>query len=157
MTQSLAAGGPNAFVERGADDRLFLRTADGGRLPVSFHLQAIAWNGNRALALTLRPEHNADGQIDMPVIAHNHGVTAAPSDPSVANLWPGGDAKELHAILDTSADGILVLDDKGLIRSLSRSALALFGVEAEDMIGGDAGVLLPKKAKMISKPIWTGC
>ncbi|TNB49211.1 PAS domain S-box protein [Martelella lutilitoris] len=135
------AGGPDAFVERGDDDRLFLRTADGGRLPVSFHLQAISWQGARALALTLRPEH-ADGDgLDAPVTLEQNTWQDAPS-----KLPSDGDVAELHAILDTSTDGILILDEKRHIRSISGSASALFGVESQDVIGEDAGILFAEES-----------
>ena len=60
VTSVIAAGGTDALVERGSDDRLFLLTADGGRLPVSLNLRAIAWQGRRALALTVTPEHQLE-------------------------------------------------------------------------------------------------
>ncbi|MBB4123356.1 PAS domain S-box protein [Martelella radicis] len=135
------AGGPDAFVERGDDDRLFLRTADGGRLPVSFHLQAISWNGGRALALTLRPEQAAGGRAELPVIADRAGGNE--TAPTTRN---DGEIAELHAMLDTSTDGVLILDEKRHIRSISSSASALFGVESQDVIGEDVGTLFAEES-----------
>ncbi len=135
------AGGPDAFVERGDDDRLFLRTADGGRLPVSFHLQAISWQGARALALTLRPEHAGSDGLDAPVTLTQDAVRDAP-----AKISRDGDVAELHAILDTSTDGILILDEKRHIRSISSSASALFGVESQDVIGEDVDILFAEES-----------
>ncbi|MAM12162.1 MAG: hypothetical protein CML23_17285 [Rhizobiaceae bacterium] len=135
------AGGPDAFVERDDDDRLFLRTADGGRLPVSFHLQAVSWKGGRALALTLRPEQEGSDGLETPVTIEQSHETSAPS-----NLSSDGDVAELHAILDPSTDGILILDEKRHIRSISSSASALFGVESQDVIGEDAGILFAEES-----------
>ncbi|PRX11100.1 UNVERIFIED_ORG: PAS domain S-box-containing protein [Martelella mediterranea] len=137
----IAAGGTDALIERGTDDRLFLHTADGGRLPVSLHLQAIVWHGGRALALTLRPEHETAGRTDLPVFKQDTDKAG-----DNAQMLQDGDVAELHAILDTSTDGILILDEKRHIRSLSSSASALFGVESQDVIGEDAGLLFAEES-----------
>jgi PAS domain S-box-containing protein len=41
---------------------------------------------------------------------------------------------ELQAILDTATDGIVVIDEDGRIENINRSAEALFGVEATDVL-----------------------
>jgi PAS domain S-box-containing protein len=43
--------------------------------------------------------------------------------------------EDLEAILDTATDGVLVLDQRGLVIGANRSAEALFGVERSHMIG----------------------
>jgi PAS domain S-box-containing protein len=43
--------------------------------------------------------------------------------------------EDLEAILDTATDGVLVLDQKGLVIGANRSAEALFGSERSHMIG----------------------
>ncbi|AJY46126.1 PAS domain S-box protein [Martelella endophytica] len=110
----IAAGGTDALVERGRDDRLFLITADGTRLAVSLHLQAVDWQGQRALALTLRPE-----------------TAIMPSRPAPDTE----EVDELGAILETATDGIVTIDTAGNIRTLSTAAGALFGVESENVTG----------------------
>src|SRR4029077_16400695 len=52
---------------------------------------------------------------------------AAPSAVGHAN------AEELAAILDTTADGILMFDAKGNINSCNRSAEALFGYDGDEL------------------------
>ncbi len=42
---------------------------------------------------------------------------------------------ELHAVLDTATDGVIVLDRTGSILSANRSAEALFGYDARELIG----------------------
>ena len=133
----IAAGGTDAFVERGSDDRLFLRTADGTKLPVSFHMQAITWQGGRALALTLRPE-SEHGASANPVI--RRVPQAEPADESAAEVT------ELSSILDTATDGILILDGDQRIRSLSASASALFATDTADVAGEPVDVLFAEES-----------
>ena len=42
---------------------------------------------------------------------------------------------ELHSILDTATDGVIVIDTAGQIRAVNRSAEALFGYDAQDLTG----------------------
>jgi PAS domain S-box-containing protein len=43
--------------------------------------------------------------------------------------------REMTAILDTATDGVVVLDENGVIESVNASAEALFGLEASEMVG----------------------
>jgi PAS domain S-box-containing protein len=52
------------------------------------------------------------------------------------------DTRELHAILDTATDGVVVLDETGRVLSLNRSAEALFGYEQADVTGEPLTILL---------------
>jgi PAS domain S-box-containing protein len=52
------------------------------------------------------------------------------------------EARELHGILDTATDGIVVLDDTGHILAINRSAEALLGYEQTDVLGASFTVLL---------------
>ncbi|WP_180900844.1 PAS domain-containing sensor histidine kinase [Martelella soudanensis] len=136
----IAAGGTDAFVERGGDDRLFLRTADGDRLPVSFHMQAITWNNGRALALTLRPEHENAVSLETPVAG------AAPKQGSEAAPAKDAEVAELSSILDTATDGILILDGERKLRSLSASAAALFATDTAEVAGKSVDILFAEES-----------
>ncbi len=48
-----------------------------------------------------------------------------------------------RAILETAADGILTINDRGIIESFNDAAEKIFGFAAEDMIGRNAGMLMP--------------
>jgi PAS domain S-box-containing protein len=50
---------------------------------------------------------------------------------------------ELRAIIDSAADGIIWLDDTGIIRSANRAAQDLIGYSADDMIGKNVVEFLP--------------
>lgn len=137
----IAAGGTDAFVERGDDDRLFLRTADGDRLPVSFHMQAIAWNDGRALALTLRPAQDSDA-LATPLVS----ATPEPLDETASEVGKDAEVAELSSILDTATDGILILDGQRQLRSLSASAAALFATDTAEVAGKPLDILFAEES-----------
>ncbi|MGV0816454.1 PAS domain S-box protein [Martelella sp. AMO21009] len=137
----IAAGGTDAFVERGSDDRLFLRTADGERLPVSFHMQAIAWNDGRALALTLRPAQDSD-TLATPLV----GAAPKPAEAPAPSADRNAEVAELSSILDTATDGILILDGERRLRSLSASAAALFATDTGEVAGKPVDILFAEES-----------
>lgn len=49
----------------------------------------------------------------------------------------------LRTILDTAADAIIVIDERGTIESFSASAVRLFGYEPKEAIGRNVGALMP--------------
>ncbi|MGV0877984.1 PAS domain S-box protein [Martelella sp. FLE1502] len=137
----IAAGGTDAFVERGGDDRLFLRTANGDRLPVSFHMQAIAWNDGRALALTLRPAQDSDA-LATPLV----GAAPKPAEAPAPSADKDAEVAELSSILDTATDGILILDGERRLRSLSASAAALFATDTGEVAGKPVDILFAEES-----------
>jgi PAS domain S-box-containing protein len=108
------------YESRMAEDRtLALRTAGGDELPVRAHLQSVPWNGGKALLLALRPVERAAEPV--------------PAGPSAAELQVR--VEEMRTIVDTATDGVVIIDNEGMIRSISRPAEALFGLESEDVAG----------------------
>lgn len=51
-----------------------------------------------------------------------------------------------RAIVETAADGIIVVNAKGIIQSFNHAAEAMFGYESGDAIGYPVGMLLPDQA-----------
>lgn len=49
----------------------------------------------------------------------------------------------LRAILDTAAEGIVTIDDHGIIQSFNAAAARLFGWAAEEIVGSNVSVLVP--------------
>ncbi|HEV7408957.1 MAG TPA: PAS domain-containing protein, partial [Bradyrhizobium sp.] len=85
------------------------------------HLHAIVWDGDSAHALIClapRAEPEAVSAIPAP----------EPSQVGHAN------AEELGAILDTTAEGIVMFDAQGNLNSCNRSAEALFGYDGDDLV-----------------------
>ncbi len=123
----------DALSEAGGLDSLFIgpdaRAADvtgggkpfalaghgGDQVAVEGRLIVVPWEGDSAFALVTTP---------LTARALQPGTDQAPDE-----------AAELRSILDTATDGVIVLDPNGHILSASRSAEALFGDEARELIG----------------------
>jgi PAS domain S-box-containing protein len=138
------AGGLDAlYVEPGASNAS--STSDTGR-PVTIsasqpddadapssadaRLHTISWDGDSALALIFSGTQH-EGAAIAAAIARAEPISAPevpdPSDVGRAN------AEELAAILDTTAEGILMFDAEGNINAANRSAEALFGHDGAEL------------------------
>ncbi|MBL1408188.1 PAS domain-containing sensor histidine kinase [Sphingobacterium faecale] len=53
-------------------------------------------------------------------------------------------ARLLEAIIDTAIDGIITIDNKGLVESINPAALTLFGYAAQEVIGNNISMLMPE-------------
>lgn len=136
----VAAGGPDALLERGEDERLFLLTADGGRLAVSVHLRSIIWQSGHALAMSLMPDGPDTG------FPHTHSALQREAA-SPARAESIDEDSELGEILETATDGILIIDQDKRVRSLSISAQALFGIEEREAEGMSASELFARESR----------
>ncbi|MEA2794636.1 MAG: hypothetical protein QOI87_2016, partial [Bradyrhizobium sp.] len=88
-------------------------------------LYTISWDGDSALALIFsNPRTESPGVVEAMTAA-----IAAP-EPSAAGQ---ANAEELGAILDTTAEGIVMFDAEGNINSCNRSAEALFGYDGAEL------------------------
>ena len=135
------AGGLDAlYVEPGVSSAS--STSDAGR-PVkisgmeasSEHAPAVAtdarlftisWDGDPALALIFSSTRTEAAAV---AAAFSEAIpAAAPSAAGHAN------AEELGAILDTTAEGIVMFDAEGTIHSCNRSAEALFGYDGSQLV-----------------------
>ena len=89
---------------------------------IEARLHTISWDGASALALMFSPMQS---QPVAPVVA------APPSPPSPVGH---ANAEELGAILDTTAEGIVMFDAGGNMHACNRSAEALFGYDGTDLV-----------------------
>ncbi|MDP3079109.1 PAS domain-containing protein [Bradyrhizobium sp.] len=89
-------------------------------------LYTIAWDEDSALALICA---GAAGEGAAIAAAITQAVPA--SEPSAVGH---ANAEELGAILDTTAEGIVMFDGEGNINSCNRSAEALFGYDGADLV-----------------------
>jgi PAS domain S-box-containing protein len=89
------------------------------------HLFTISWDDDSALALIF-----AGAQADS-VAAAIAGAIPAPAAPSAVGH---ANAEELGAILDTTAEGVVMFDAEGNINSCNRSAEALFGYDGPELV-----------------------
>jgi PAS domain S-box-containing protein len=90
----------------------------GDAAPLPARLVNTIWAGERVHALVLTPFGKEHEQ-----------AAAAAADLVRAEL------NEVRSILDTATDGVVVLDREGRILSCNRSAEALFGYEAHQVVG----------------------
>ena len=100
------------------------------------HLHAIVWDGDAAHALIClapRIEPEAVSAI----------AAAEPSQVGHAN------AEELGAILDTTAEGIVMFDAQGTLNSCNRSAEALFGYDGDDLVQRNLSELFAPESQRV--------
>lgn len=111
--------------ERESDGTMTLVRANGQLAPVSAHLHSIQWEGRSALMLALAPA----------------AARAADTPSAGADASAGGEARlrmeidELRSILETATDGVVVLGHDGDVRTMNRSASALFNYDEDEMRG----------------------
>jgi PAS domain S-box-containing protein len=106
---------------------------------IDARLFTISWDGDSALALIFSGAQMESAAVaaalveTMPAetIAAEKVAAAGPSAVGQAN------AEELGVILDTTAEGILMFDAEGTINSCNRSAEALFGYDAAELVRRD--------------------
>lgn len=55
--------------------------------------------------------------------------------------------KRLEAIIDTAIDGIITMNDKGIVESINPSAAKIFGYAPEEVIGNNVNMLMPPPTK----------
>ncbi|WP_316166016.1 MULTISPECIES: PAS domain-containing protein [unclassified Bradyrhizobium] len=97
-------------------------------------LFTIAWDGDIAHALVFAPPANSPPpQNTAPV-----EPPAAPAPPPPLVMTPPeaghADAEDLGAILDVTAEGVLMFDAGGNIHACNRSAEALFGYDGPELV-----------------------
>jgi PAS domain S-box-containing protein len=98
--------------------------------PIDARLHTISWDGDSALALIFSAPHAeaiAAAMAEVPTVSE---PSAIPEPSAVGHA----NAEELGAILDTTAEGILMFDAEGNINSANRSAEALFGYDGDELV-----------------------
>ncbi|CUX31753.1 Two component sensor kinase [Agrobacterium deltaense Zutra 3/1] len=108
-------------------------SAENDIIPVKARLQSIRWEENKALMLSLVPLE----EKQTPVAAANENIAAGDAENAEAGSLSllQGEVEELHSILETATDGVVLLGDEGEIRSLNRSASALFNYDNGEIAG----------------------
>jgi PAS domain S-box-containing protein len=111
------AGAGDEEPQRKPDRHLRLKTQRGDEFPVEAFLQSVPWEGGKALVLVLsRVKPGSGGQS--PLVAELEARVA-----------------EMRTIIDTATDGVVLISRDGDIRSISRPAEALFGIDSDEMAG----------------------
>ncbi|MFK4651503.1 PAS domain S-box-containing protein [Bradyrhizobium japonicum] len=117
------------------------------------HLHTIDWDGASAHALICALPQAA------PVVAAPVVVPPVVVEPVVAESFPyapelepeagDADAQDLAAILDTTAEGIVMFDAEGNIHACNRSAEALFGYDGEALMQRNLVTLFAPESQQI--------
>jgi len=106
------------------------------------HLHTIAWDGDSALALIC-----SGAASEGVAIAAAIAQAVPASEPSAVGH---ANAEELGAILDTTAEGIVMFDGEGNINSCNRSAEALFGYDGADLVQLNiSGLFAPESQRVV--------
>lgn len=117
-----------------------LANGDAPLATTEAHLHTIDWDGESAHALICALPQAAPvvaaPVLAPPVVAE---LVVAESFPYAPELEPeteagDADAEDLAAILDTTAEGIVMFDAEGNIHACNRSAEALFGYDGEALM-----------------------
>jgi PAS domain S-box-containing protein len=108
-------------------------TADDTLVPVTARLQSIRWNEGTALMLALMPVAPAEAQAADE--EDGEVVPFRPVRPADQLVRLQVEVEELRAILETATDGVVIIGSEGEIRSMNRSASALFNFDAEEING----------------------
>jgi PAS domain S-box-containing protein len=103
------------------------------------HLHAISWDGESAHALICAAPRAE------PAAAVAEFPAIEPSQVGHAT------AEELGAILDTTAEGIVMFDAEGALNSCNRSAEALFGYDGDDLVQRNLAELFAPESQRLVK------
>jgi len=96
--------------------------------PTAARLHTISWDEDAALALICSEGPVDAAPVSAPASAPEQVPEALPANAGEA------DAEELGAILDTTAEGIVMFDEEGNITACNRSAEALFGYDGGEFV-----------------------
>jgi PAS domain S-box-containing protein len=117
---------------------LTLIAADGQPIAVEGLVQTLPWRGAPATLFSFRRS---------PVSEIAPRLAALEKDARERERQ----ARELQAILDAAADGVLVLDRDGKILSLNRSGESLLGVDRREIAGAEFTTLLAAEGREPAK------
>lgn len=115
------------------------------------HLHTIDWDGASAHALICALPNPAP-VVATPVVAAPlmaEPVVVIPDLPEAEIEAGDADAEDLAAILDTTAEGIVMFDAEGNIHACNRSAEALFGYDGEALMQQNLLTLFAPESQQI--------
>lgn len=115
------------------------------------HLHTIDWNGESAHALICAlPQAAPVTPVVAPSVAADTIVAESfPYAPDLESEAGDADAEDLAAILDTTAEGIVMFDAEGNIHACNRSAEALFGYDGEALLQQNLVTLFAPESQQI--------
>ncbi|MEW9616580.1 ATP-binding protein [Shinella sp. S4-D37] len=141
----LLAGPDEAAVD--GDGTMLLRHADGeSTSPVHARLQSIRWEDGTALMLALTPLH-ARPALSLVETGPAPTAEAEERNADQATAALRVEVSELRSILETATDGVVVVGQEGDIRSMNRSASALFNYDEDETRGRPFAMLFAHESQ----------
>ncbi|MDK4717096.1 ATP-binding protein [Rhizobium sp. CNPSo 4039] len=104
--------------------------ADDALVPVTARLQSIRWEDGTALMLALMPVERSEPPAPPPIPEEARPERILEK---VAKLQV--EIEELRSTLETATDGVIIIGQDGEIRSMNRSASALFNYDDQETRG----------------------
>jgi len=117
----------DAIATDGEKSQTVLRKADGSNLHISPILHTVPWEGERAILMSFAP-----------------ALFVTETDDDVND---DKRAEEIQSILDTTNDGIILMEADGSVISINSPAEALFGIEFDDAIGKPLDALFAAESR----------
>ncbi len=126
------------------DGAMMVIRNDGTLIPVTARLQSIRWEDKSALMMALSAVHAPAA----PVAAEAPPEDMAPEAEENTEIQAlRMETEELHSILETATDGVVVVGAEGEIRSLNRSASALFNYDDGEIRGKPFAMLFAHESQ----------
>ena len=126
---------------------------------IDARLYTISWDDDTALALIFSGAGSESAGLASPGLEQVLVWKTQPSPPRSAarpasepSAAGHANAEELGAILDTTAEGIVMFDAEGHIHSCNRSAEALFGYDGEELARRNLAELFAPESQ---PAVWT--
>ena len=160
-----AGGLDELFVELGekanADDGQPLRVTSnrGGQQPAEGRLFTAPWEGEPAHVLMLLPVAAEAKNLSASDVEQHAALDAAEAAMHTAEAALQGaeaERRELKAILDTVADGVLVLDLEGRILTANAGAEALFGRDGAALAAGGLDDVIAPESQRAARDYFNG-
>ncbi|AMA56018.1 PAS domain-containing protein [Bradyrhizobium sp. CCGE-LA001] len=125
-------------------------TVANGEAPLATteaHLHTIDWDGDAAHALICALPQAAP--VAETVVAESTVEESLPFAPELERAAGEAEAEDLAAILDTTAEGIVMFDAEGNIHACNRSAEALFGYDGQALLEQNLVTLFAPESQQI--------